>query len=314
MDRKRKEDQKSYSGEGGIGFLVNKRVGRIEEVRVSKKNEILWIKVTSKEDLFLAVVYMTPEGSTRDSDSQQLLLELEKDILEFSKLGRVIVMGDFNTRIGNVESSILKNDVRYSFPRRNQDHKFGSQIRERGIRFVESMNACNMVILNGLETEAECTCINITKGQSVVDYIIIQDKLILKEEVKKRSRYRTNTMKVWTEEITRVSDHRLVTCEIEIETQLIENQEKEQEKEDKWQAEEEIVGWNRKDKGENKFWEKLVKTSEKIVPEFLEQIETITTEGEKINNGKYVEELINLYKTNLNSILEVESRKRKRIE
>lgn len=221
IGRERK-NQKSCSGDGGIGFLINKRIGKVEEVRQSKNNEILWIKITGKTELYLAVIYMTPEGSSRENDSLQTLLELENDILEFSKLARVVVMGDFNARIGNLESTVLVRGERRTFSRKNLDNNFkGSQVREQGRKIVESMNACNMVILNGIEQEAEFTCISTSKGQSVIDYVVVQDKLMVRTGEKAPIKYKQNSMKVWTEEImSTISDHRLITVEIELRKQL----------------------------------------------------------------------------------------------
>ena len=55
---------------------------------------MMWVELKRGEELvFIAAVYMCPEGSTRDNDSANQLLALEADIVHFRKQGRVILMG-----------------------------------------------------------------------------------------------------------------------------------------------------------------------------------------------------------------------------
>src|SRR4051794_36651603 len=111
---------------------------------------------------------MCPEGSSRNNDVKGQMIELEADIADFRKKGNVLCMGDFNSRIGCHESVVIKGDRCVAFPRQSQDTNLRSAA-ERGTQFVESMNACNMVILNGLEATAKYTFRSANKGQSVVD-------------------------------------------------------------------------------------------------------------------------------------------------
>lgn len=43
-----REKQKTDSGEGGVGILVNRELGKIEVVKVSKRFETIWIKIETK--------------------------------------------------------------------------------------------------------------------------------------------------------------------------------------------------------------------------------------------------------------------------
>lgn len=91
--------QRSNHGEGGIGVLVKKSIGKVQVVKRSKNYEMMWIEITRHEErIYIAVVYMSPEGSARSVDSNLQFAELEVDINNYTKQGQVIVMGDFNGR------------------------------------------------------------------------------------------------------------------------------------------------------------------------------------------------------------------------
>ena len=176
FSRERKK-QKARSGEGGVGILVKKKLGETKLVKISKEYEMMWIEIhNGSEKLYISAVYINPAGSPRVVDSTQQLAELEADVLEFSKKREVIVMGDFNARIGILESSIIKKGERRVFPRESVDWKVEGIARERGRQLVESMNACNMIILNGIDTKSKFTCQNRYRGESIIDYIIVSWK------------------------------------------------------------------------------------------------------------------------------------------
>ena len=48
---------------------------------------------------------MSPLNTSRETDAAEFVLELENDILNFRELGKVMVMGDLNSRVGNLPSS-----------------------------------------------------------------------------------------------------------------------------------------------------------------------------------------------------------------
>ena len=141
FSRERKK-QKARSGEGGVGILVKRELGEAKLIKISKEYEMMWVEIQNgSEKLYVSAVYINPAGSPRAVDSTQQLAELEADILEFNKKGEVIVMGDFNARIGNLESSISKKGERRVFPRESEDWKVEGIAKERGKQLVESMNA-----------------------------------------------------------------------------------------------------------------------------------------------------------------------------
>ena len=85
-------------------------------------------------------------------------------------------MGDFNCRIGGVESIILSGTKQFIFPRRTQDSE--SKDASRGAFFVSSMNASQMVIMNGLDSGGDYTFSNSRDDSSVINFIILSDNIV----------------------------------------------------------------------------------------------------------------------------------------
>ncbi len=117
-----RERQKAPSGEGGVGFLVKRSIGAVKVVHTSKMYEMLWIEIEREcNKIYIGAVYMSPEGSPRAIDSSAQLAELEAKITYFRTQGTVIVMGDFNARIGRQDSSFTRNGRRIFLPRKTED-------------------------------------------------------------------------------------------------------------------------------------------------------------------------------------------------
>ena len=201
--------------------------------------------------MFLCIVYISPYGTPRDVDTTQQLIELEKDILMFQRKGRVMVMGDFNHRIGNIESRILRNGQVTRFQRTTKDINIPPFLKQRGQVFVDMMNTSHMIILNGLDSDGDLTSYQ-HNGNAVVDYLVVscemydqnlarssenkekeeddEDEDGEEEEIKKKISfttqgrmipskeeilYKPKSTKVWSEFEAVLSDHRMITCEIE---------------------------------------------------------------------------------------------------
>ena len=96
-------DQNSHRGEGGVGFLVRECIAEeVEFIRDVRYKESVWMKVRGgrgKEALYLCCVYMPTEGSAAAviEDSYE---RLKEDVLEYQQKGRVVLLGDFNARVG----------------------------------------------------------------------------------------------------------------------------------------------------------------------------------------------------------------------
>jgi len=154
--------QRLISGEGGVGILVRNRIGRTTVAKVSNDFDIIWIQINiGIETLYIAAVYMSPIGTTRETDAANFRLELEDDIVHFRALGKVVVMGDLNSRIGNTPSVVLKSGRLRSFNRITKDNK----VTRQGKDLIESLNANSMIILNGIDGGGENTFISRHSGE-----------------------------------------------------------------------------------------------------------------------------------------------------
>jgi hypothetical protein len=77
-----KPEQKSWSGSGGIGILLRRNIGEISLIKVSKKSDIIWVKVTIHSFiLFVAAVYFPHLNSNQNDKFADNLAELEADCL-----------------------------------------------------------------------------------------------------------------------------------------------------------------------------------------------------------------------------------------
>ena len=88
--------------EGGVGCLVSELL--LDDVTVInnvKSNVTKWlrIKIRSSVDLYIGCVYMTTQGSVKQVCTDRFNL-LEEDICMFQSKGRVVLLGNFNARVG----------------------------------------------------------------------------------------------------------------------------------------------------------------------------------------------------------------------
>ena len=86
--------------------MIRKNLGKVKLIKVSTRFDILWVNlVCGLDSFFISVVYFPPNESNWDNFDDNIC-ELEKDIMTFRNEGKVIVMGDFNSRISNRPSVI----------------------------------------------------------------------------------------------------------------------------------------------------------------------------------------------------------------
>ena len=126
-----------------------------------------------------------------------------------------------------------------------------------------------------------------------MDYIILKYDVVknVREEKKtedpkddRKVKYLANSFKVWNEEIGRISDHKLVTCQIQIPKVLEEKEEKEitifETKED--------MSWKRNDNEDRKFWDRLIEEGNKIMPKWIEKKEERTEQKSQLCDANVI--------------------------
>ena len=98
-------------GDGGIAIFIKEHLSKGIIPQKTSREYSIWVKIKketiqSKDDIFLAFVYMNPH-KTIDDDAYKIQV-LQDQVLRFQKNGRVIFAGDLNAR--------TKNEIDYILP------------------------------------------------------------------------------------------------------------------------------------------------------------------------------------------------------
>jgi hypothetical protein len=178
-------------GSGGVGILVRRDLMPYCQSMQCDHPSLLFIRLQPPDlpfALFIGVVYMLPVGSRRYGENDSIMAELEARIAEYSALGAVVVMGDFNVHIGQRPSTIavalpaMLDEMEESGPVAGEDTlvltrtSVDASVSADGQQFVSRMDSAGMVILNGLHALDASRPAQATSGRagstSVVDYIL----------------------------------------------------------------------------------------------------------------------------------------------
>src|SRR3954462_12214068 len=92
--------------------------------------------------------------------------ELLSDITLFQTRGVVVLLGDFNCRVGTL-STIINEELQVVFERHSQDVKVPEQAAKIAKLFVDTMNSCDMLVMNGLDNGGDFTFESSNTGASV---------------------------------------------------------------------------------------------------------------------------------------------------
>ena len=131
--------------------------------------DILWVKLSnlsSNESVYLCICYLPPENSSRQVDAEQFYAELMKQVYQYQKCGKIIICGDFNSRIGEESDYIEGVD---NIPVRDV---IDATSNKHGDHLLEFLIDCNLCIVNGRVGLNDFTHVS-HRGCSVVDYVIV---------------------------------------------------------------------------------------------------------------------------------------------
>ena len=215
--KKAKKGRKS----GGLAFLVKNEIYKGCHIVRGTAVDALWLKLdhhffNTTKDIFLCVVYFSPHRSSFTLKLDYCpFQQLEHDIEKFSKLGEVILGGDFNARtttqpdfipgcsvdgnnLTNLSTSsqfTVHDDLR---PRCNQD----TGTNPYGPNLLSMCQSHYLRILNGRkpgDSLGYFTCFEYN-GSSAVDYILVKPSLF------------DSVLYFNVGDLTPFSDHCMVTC------------------------------------------------------------------------------------------------------
>lgn len=163
---------KAKRGSGGVGILIKDDLFNTFIASVTDKSHdgILCMDLKHRmSDFVISIicVYLPPEYSPWGRDSASFFAQLSSAVYASSNSDMLLICGDFNARIGNMDDFIIDVDeltARESID--NVKNKHGEAL----IEFLKDMKMC---IINGrLNSDNDnFTCIS-TKGKSVVDYFL----------------------------------------------------------------------------------------------------------------------------------------------
>ena len=170
---KPRTSQRSQRGEGGVGFLVREcLVSEVEFITMVAYEESVWMKVRGERGrlaLYIGCVYM-PTDSTNVAVLDTCYERLKEDVLSFREKGKVVLLGDFNARVGKAADD---DDV---------IGKFGEDTcNASGNKLISLLREVELVACNGrqLVSEPEWTRVRPSLDQkSVIDYILMDEQLM----------------------------------------------------------------------------------------------------------------------------------------
>ncbi|CAB1105049.1 unnamed protein product [Ectocarpus sp. CCAP 1310/34] len=156
-------------GEGGVGFLVKEHLFDVVEVVVKTEfEESLWLKIPGErgeKDLFLGNEYVAPSSKKVASKAQENFGQIGEDVQRFSRKGEVVMVGDFNSRVGKASSR------GQAIGQHGED-----KVNDNGVRMLEFLGSNELMVLNG---RRECDKPEFTRQRavcneySILDYILV---------------------------------------------------------------------------------------------------------------------------------------------
>ena len=104
--------KRAVRGSGGVGILIKDSLFNKYSIDIVDKNyeDIIWVSCTQTKDpdqvLYICVCYLPPASSSRGDKSHEFFDILKQQILQFQVNGEIIICGDFNARIGNLNDNL----------------------------------------------------------------------------------------------------------------------------------------------------------------------------------------------------------------
>ena len=212
-------------GSGGVGLLVRRDwTDRCVSLPECDHPCLHFIRLDPRDmpfALFIGVAYAVPVGSPRAELNGDLLTELEERVAQYSSLGMVLVLGDFNVHVACMPSTI-RGELRDALApldgattvleRRSVDTDGMGDPDEAptsGADFITRMDAAGLVVLNGLCAVGDGTKAEATHGsRSVIDLALVSsDHWRLMDSVRVEPRARDQV----------ASDHELIVTAVRYE-------------------------------------------------------------------------------------------------
>ena len=154
----------------------------------SSNKHFIWVKLDSNffglnEDIFVSGVYLPPSNSNYYKDQDiDIIDKLRSDIIKYSSQGQIIIIGDLNSRLGNLqeEFSFINDDPDAQNTIENIESLLVREFmdpstNQSGKQLMDLLNESSLISLNGRklgDTSGKLTCHQYS-GSSTVDLNIV---------------------------------------------------------------------------------------------------------------------------------------------
>jgi hypothetical protein len=145
---------------GGTGaWVINSMYNQSSTIEPEKQHkDILWIQIIDAENItYIAVIYSRPEDA---SNHEKIMATLKHNYNELSKLGRVVMMGDLNTRITQTTRKV--------------NSQYG--VYENQLLNMMNITGLRPLVANkyAIDRDEHWTFVGRNGGRSINDYILVQ--------------------------------------------------------------------------------------------------------------------------------------------
>ncbi|MEW8546197.1 MAG: endonuclease/exonuclease/phosphatase family protein, partial [Candidatus Thiodiazotropha sp.] len=179
-------NKRAKRASGGLIIYVKNSIYKGVKLVKNEIDCIIWFKLEKEffnleEDIYIGAAYIVPENSAVHAVYDvDFFLKLEEDISFFANKGKVLLMGDLNSRTGT------KNDFINTSQDRTDSYLFSNEtpstrvsmdrtVNRFGDMLLDLCKASGMCIVNGRfigdENNGSYTCMT-ANGESVVDYLL----------------------------------------------------------------------------------------------------------------------------------------------
>ena len=97
---------------GGVDVFIKNNLNRGVKIVDKSHTDIVWLKLQKsfffnfEQDLYICGIYISPSSSSymkRTDVDKNIFHKLDSDVIRFSRVGKVMIMGDLNANINNKE-------------------------------------------------------------------------------------------------------------------------------------------------------------------------------------------------------------------